>query len=382
MRRIAAAALLAAIFAGCAGTQKRGEEVVWPSPPNKPRLRYVRSITGTEGFDDRLAARIGRAILGTENENVIFNPNSVALSVDEKRLFVTNTIGYVLRFDLAEHSVSRVADDGGRKPLRPYGLAVDANDNLYVTDQAGLVFVYSPSDKFLRAFGQGAVQRPTGIAIDRKRQLVYVVDGGSQATQRHRVEVFALDGRHLRTIGTRGVKPNEFLFPSYAAVAPDGILYVADTMNGRVQSFDPDGNLVSVLGTLGDAPGEFGKPKGIAFDGAGNMHVVDGQLAQVQMFNSRSQLLMMYGGQSAHPGFMLLPNGIAITSKNHIFVADYAGNRVNEYVLFDTSEPAEEPKAAASAPAGSSQPAAEKPASPPEPPPPPGEDERARQSGP
>ncbi len=79
--RAVAVALLAAAAAGCAGTQKP-EDIFWPYPPNKPRLKYVRTINGADGFDDRFMVKLRRMVAGATDENIVFNPNGVALSAD------------------------------------------------------------------------------------------------------------------------------------------------------------------------------------------------------------------------------------------------------------------------------------------------------------
>ena len=76
--------------------------------------------------------------------------------------------------------------------LTPQCVAVDAQDNIYVTDSdAGVIFVFEPSGKFLRAIGslkggEGYFKRPTGIAVDSAAQRIYVTDT-------LRDEVFILD---------------------------------------------------------------------------------------------------------------------------------------------------------------------------------------------
>jgi DNA-binding beta-propeller fold protein YncE len=222
--------------------------------------------------------------------------------------------------------------------VQPSGLAVDGNGDLYVADPGSrTVIAYSQKGEWLRTIGKGRLERPFGLAIDRRRKLLYVVDGGSRTSTRHLVEVFAPDGRHLRTIGTSGNAPGEFAFPSYAAVSPQGNLYVADTLNSRVQVFDPEGNLVTFFGGIGSGPGEFGKVKGLAFDTFGNLHAVDGLHSYVQMFNSKHRVLMGYGEAGREPGLMSLPNGIAIDSKNNIYVADFMNNVVNQYEMYNTT---------------------------------------------
>ncbi len=353
---LTASLLALAVVTGCAGAKKPEQRITWPYPPDPPRIEYVRSLTrsgdlesGSRRFWTQLSGKASLAL---------FNPSSVALSPDERRLYVACVTVGVLVFDFEKGTVERAANVEGYKPKAPWSVAVDGDGNLYVGDQAaGLVWAYSADGKFLRQIGKGMFVRPAGLAFDRKRQLLYVVDGSNGASRDHRVEVFAPDGRHLRTIGTRGEGPGELNFPSYAAVAPDGKLYVADTGNFRIAVFDPEGAFVTTMGAVGEGPGQFGKVKGMAFDAFGNLYVVDGQVGVVQMFNRNLRPLMSFGGTAEHPAFMKAPNGIAIDSKNNIYVSDYMFNHVNQYALINTKAADAEAPSASDAPArGDSRP--------------------------
>lgn len=333
-----AALVLLTTAAGCSGPQKPST-FVWPLPPDKPRVRFVRAFSGSAEFDTSGWSRFRRAITGSGSALTLFNPTTIALSPDDRRLYVScSGKAYVLEFDRASGNVRYFPFQDGYEPKVPYGVAVDSDGSVFVADSLGKqVMIYSADGRFLRRVGNGIMERPVGITIDRRRRLVYVVDGGSKQSSRHLVEVFAPDGRHLRTIGRSGNGPGEFLFPTNVAVAPNGNVYVADTLNSRIQVFDTNGTLVTTFGFLGDVPGGMGKVKGLAFDAFGNLHAVDAQNVYVQMFNARHQPLMAYGGPGKISELMSLPNGIAIDAKNHIFVADFGSNQVKEYELFNTT---------------------------------------------
>ena len=66
--------------------------------------------------------------------------------------------------------------------VTPQCVAVDAKDNIYVTDsESGKIFVFDPSGKFQRTIGslkggEGFFKRPTGIAVDSDEQRIYITD--------------------------------------------------------------------------------------------------------------------------------------------------------------------------------------------------------------
>lgn len=331
----------AALLGGCAGTPKGPATAVqWPLPPDKPRVRFVRSLSTPGDLPAGLWTRIGRVFVPPSPEARVRQPTGLALSVDERRLFISSASeSRVLEVDLAAGRMRPVANVEGRRPTNPFAVAVDADDNLYVGDfGTDAIWVYSPSGDLLRRLTHERLQRPTGIAIDRRAQLLYAVCGVRQKSQEHRVEVFSLTGQHLRTIGTRGAQPGQFNLPTHLAVGPEGNLYVVDMLNFRIQIFDREGRFLSTFGSIGAGfPGTFDKAKGIAFDSFGNLYVTDSQQGYVQIFNSRQQSLMAFGGRADLPGYMAVPTAIVIDSKNVIYVADFARSRVNVYELINTT---------------------------------------------
>ena len=89
--------------------------------------------------------------------------------------------------------------------LTPQCVAVDAQDNIYVTDsESGKIFVFNSDGKFQRAIGslkggEGFFKRPTGIAVDSAAQRIYVTD-----TLRNQIFVTDMQGNVLQTIGSNG----------------------------------------------------------------------------------------------------------------------------------------------------------------------------------
>jgi DNA-binding beta-propeller fold protein YncE len=335
-RLIATALLAASALAGCATTQPKAPDVQWPFPPEKPRIRFVRAFSREDDLRAGGLQTAMRLFVPNSPEAAVQQPTGLALSPDGAYLYVScASIPRVLRVDLLQGKVETVAKEEGKRPGSPFGVAVDGEGSYYLTDMVNhSVWVYAADGRFLRKFAVG--DKPTGIAVDPRRQLVYVVVGVTQRTD-HRIEVYSTQGEKLRTLGTRGAGPGQFNFPTNLAVGPDGNLYVVDMLNFRIQVFDPDGQLVSMFGMPGAGePGTFDKAKGIALDAFGNVYVTDSQQGTVQLFNPRFHPLMAFAGRANAPGYMLLPTAIAIDAKNTIYVADYAAGAVNEYQLVNT----------------------------------------------
>ena len=91
--------------------------------------------------------------------------------------------------------------------------------------------------------------------------------------------------------GGFGFGPGRFCCPVAIAVAPDGVAYVVDSVNGRIQCFYPDGSFISEWGSKGDGDGEFGHPSDIALGADGEVYVADHDNGRFQRFTADGEYL-------------------------------------------------------------------------------------------
>lgn len=349
-----------ALVGGCAAAPKPQLTMAWPEPPDTPRIVFVRTLAGEEDLQG--GSQLKDAVdlfLGRQKQSWhMMQPIGVAVSDDGSRVFVSDySQGMVYVFDFA---ANRVALLGAENPFEhPVGLTADASGNLYVVEQGkDRVLVFDSSLTLARTIVLEKVERPTGIAIDRGRGLLYVADPADQHSTEHFVRVYDLEGRFLRNLGKgRGTDPGYFQFPTYVAVGAEGEVYVSETINARVSVFDAEGNFLRVLGRMGNRVGEMFKPKGVALDLFGNVYVADSAWSVVQILNPNGEPLLFFGGRHRIPGMMMNPTAVAIDKRNRIYVADTFNFRVNVYDLVNTAAadnlPATAPAKASDAEAGS-----------------------------
>ena len=179
--------------------------------------------TGTKGFAN-----------GPSSSAQFNEPYGVALSPDEKTLYVADYLNHAIRaVDLATKQVTTLAGNGtagfangvGDKAEfnQPYNVKADANGRLYVPDQ-----------------NNHAIRRidPDGT--------VSTLAGNGQS-------------------GFADGKPSDARFnnPTGLAVGPDGTVYVSDRNNHRIRAIAPAGETTTVAGdgTAGqqDGPGQGAK---------------------------------------------------------------------------------------------------------------------------
>jgi sugar lactone lactonase YvrE len=246
-------------------------------------------------------------------------------------------------FDFAQRKYKFI-ERGGKVAMRtPQCVAVDAQDNIYVTDSnAGEIFVFEPGGKFLRTIGslkggEGYFKRPTGIAVDSAAQRIYVTD-----TLRDKVFMLDMQGNVLQAIGQTGNAEGEFNFPTELRLDGPNLL-VVDAMNFRVQVFDRAGNFQYSVGKLGDTIGAMFRPKAVSVDSEGHMYIVDALWGVVQVFDRHGQLLYYFGSMGAHAGEFQLPAGLFIDRDDRVFVVDSFNRRVQIFQYVGLKQPASHP---------------------------------------
>ena len=137
--------------------------------------------------------------------------------------------------------------------------------------------------QFVMAFGKpgnadGKFNRPEGLAVD-AQDRIYVADSCN-----HRVQIFSSDGKWLRSFGKAGSGRSEFSYPYDVRVDGAGRIYVCEYGGSRIQIFDANCQPLEILGGPGTAPGQFHEPWAIALDSHGNLYVADALNHRVQKF--------------------------------------------------------------------------------------------------
>ena len=139
------------------------------------------------------------------------------------------------------------------------------------------------------------------------------------------------------TFGQKGTDPGQLSVPRGVAVAPDGSLYVADSLNNRIEHFDAQGNLIKAWGSFADvqqssAPGgTFNEPWGIAVGPDGSVYVADTWNHRVQKFSADGAFIAMWGAKPGTTTDELAfygPRSVAVDAQGRVFVADTGNKRI------------------------------------------------------
>ena len=302
--------------------------VFYPALPERPRLQFLRSISG-EGDLEKKNSAFHEFIFGRGNEQLLGKPYDVAAA--KGKIYVMDRLyKRIVIIDLTSRTMSFIDDNGNGRLDDPAGICVSEEDIKYVADmQRKQVVAFDNKNRFLKTYGSREVfEKPVDVAVHGKR--IYVVDMKKE-------QLFILDkdsGQVLETIGGK----DEFFKPSHVAVGPSGNVFVTDTFHFVIRKFSPEGRSLGNIGFLGDQIGGFVRPKGASLDNKGRLYVVDAAFENVQIFNDRGQILLFFGGPGTGPGNLYLPAGIAVDYSNTAFFQKFADPDFKlEYLVYVTN---------------------------------------------
>lgn len=305
-------------------------DIVWPKPPEIPRIRFVNTISGPENLHIKEGAlkTFFRYLVGKPARSMAA-PYGVETDSSGSLFIVDTFLKKVHVFDVKGKRYYTFPQKGA--PLvSPIDIAIDNERGyLYVTDsQEGVVKYFKDKGKESAGeIGRELLERPTGIAINKKTSELLVVDTVSATVFR-----YALTDHHLKgKFGGNGSEHGKFHYPTNIHVAQDGTIFVSDSLNFRIQVFSSEGRFVRSFGKAGDSPGYFSRPRGVATDSDGNIYVVDGLFDNIQIFDKEGRLLMAFGGPGHGYGEFWLPTGICIDKNDMIYVSDLYNKRVQVF---------------------------------------------------
>jgi len=150
---------------------------------------------------------------------------------------------------------SRILRSWGKGMFKiPHSIRIDPQGNIWTVDSSSsMVMKFTPAgDKLMeisvgeQPAGRGPTNGTTDIAFGPHRSL-FISDGYGNA----RVLEYTAKGERVRQWGSDGAGPGQFRQPHGIAIDDDGVVYVADRLNGRLQRFDLKGKYLGEWDDLG-----------------------------------------------------------------------------------------------------------------------------------
>lgn len=319
------------LLGGCQPTPHEEEaplSIVWPYPPDEPRISYVRSIRRPDdlGIRKSFFERLRDVVFGSLDDRLV-RPMAVLESGGTIYVADPGARG-VHRFNLGSGKYDLVQGEDDAPLPSPVALAQGPGGEVFVADsKLGQILLVRPGSGVARPLPLAAtLHQPTGLAYDIAQGRLFVVD-----TAAHDIKVFSRDGSLLKTLGERGTSAGKFNYPTFLWRSPQGRLIVTDSLNFRVQLLSESGQPQGMFGRHGDGAGDAALQKGVATDRQGHIYVANAVLHAIQIFDENGRFLMSFGGLGNQPGEFWLPAGIFISEDNTIYVADSYNQRVQVF---------------------------------------------------
>mmetsp|Transcript_70065 Transcript_70065/g.194734 ORF Transcript_70065/g.194734 Transcript_70065/m.194734 type:complete len:995 (-) Transcript_70065:200-3184(-) len=276
-----------------------------------------------------------RAIFGSQGEGFACFLSPCGLAVDSALIYVADTLNHRIQvFDKKSHKylgqVSPYSQEIG--DLRdPSGVSVIGDRHLAIVEYGldRVVHIQLSKDSFdiVRSIKlEESLYGPFGCACGQNR--IYVAD-----SCHHRCVVCDLSGRRLFEIGSRGVGPGQFEYPTCIVIFSDAGFAVGDRDNNRLQVFNSAGKFSHYIpsdwtvhdanrykNALAPPPGKLQGPMGIGCDRNNRIYVCDCGSNRLQIFTRRGEWLWS-SDTGEHKVSFQSPTAVAIDEAGLVYIA-------------------------------------------------------------
>ncbi len=217
--------------------------------------------------------------------------------------------------------------------VNPQCVAVDENNNIYVTDMyLGEVFKFGTNGNLLAQWsntGTNILNEPNGIMVENGN--IYVADSGND-----RIVEFDPNGNMLAQLCPAGSDGYDlFVYPTGISFDPSGNLYVADNSD-QVYQFNSSLQLSAQWGVSGSTNGAFNYPVVSAEDGLGNVYIVNNNADNIVKFNPALNNVATWGRIGSQNGQFEGPNDVKLDSNGNVYVVDTGNNRIEVFTTTGT----------------------------------------------
>ena len=162
---------------------------------------------------------------------------------------------------------------------------------------------------------------PRGVVVNEREQVIIAETSG------HCISIFDVNGRKIRSFGSKGSAPGQLDTPCLVALTATGDILVCDAYNNRIQQFSPEGKLVKCVGPL-----QLSRPMGIAVHPCSHkIYVTDYVDHCVHILNANLTFSGKFGSRGIGNGQFMEPYGISVNSAGDVFVADRDNHRIQVF---------------------------------------------------
>ncbi len=341
----------------------------------------VNGNTATSAIDTRIinlsvSTLAGSGSIGSDNGAgtvASFNGQWGCAVGANGNLYVADTYNNIIRKIAFDGTVSTLAGTGTQGNQNgaaasatfslPFGIAVDKNDNIYVSeigfdnirkiapDGTVSTFAGSPTGRTGASDGtdtSATFQDPLGLAADADGNI-YVADAANNKIRKITPAgvVTTVAGNGTAGAGNGTALSAAFNTPLCVAIDAANNLYVTEQKNYDIRKIAADGTVTTVAGTgqAGSADGAgisagFNFPVGIVADLSGNLYVTDNGYGTIRIITPSGFVATVAGNgnQTSIDGIGYQasfnnPLGMAMDSGGNLYVMDNSSNKVRKVTV-------------------------------------------------
>jgi sugar lactone lactonase YvrE len=255
----------------------------------------------------------------------------------------TTSSGHLLVFNRGPFPLLEFDHDGGfvrsigeGQYVRPHGLRLDAQGNIWTADvNAHTVTKMNPRGDVLMTLGvkgQGGdwneaagarlLNEPVDLAFSASGDI-FVVQGHGRAESK--VLKFDKTGKLLHSWGGKGTGPGQFDLAHSIVIDSKGLLYVADRQNRRVQIFDAGGKYIKEWKFAG-------LPCGLFIGPGQQLYLVSGFAGQILKLDSNGKAIAATGQPGKGLGEFGEAHYMTFGPRDEIWVADTVKPDLHRFV--------------------------------------------------
>ena len=143
--------------------------------------------------------------------------------------------------------------------------------------------------------------------------IAFTISGHIAASdcQSQSVQIYAIGGRHIRTIKLKGR-------PGGLAVSTSGLIFISERSRHCISVYNEDGGFQFEFGSYGKDPRQFNGPNDVAFGPDGLVYVCDSGNERIQLFKDDGSYVNQFMTKKK-------PWVLSVSPDNHVIIKEHVG---------------------------------------------------------